>query len=157
MKADGLPHSEIPGSKPVSSSPKLIAAYHVLHRLPVPRHPPSALSSLTKKRLIFFLSYWVQQQNIQLSKNFKLLGHSHVRAQGSKLNSRKCNYHPGTPPFNPVTTIASFDGGGERDRTDDLLRARQALSHLSYTPCSVRSHPVSARSLLRTPNSEPTP
>ncbi len=25
-------------------------------------------------------------------------------------------------------------GGGERDRTDDLLRARQALSHLSYTP-----------------------
>ena len=26
------------------------------------------------------------------------------------------------------------DGGGERDRTDDLLRARQALSQLSYTP-----------------------
>jgi hypothetical protein len=28
-------------------------------------------------------------------------------------------------------------GGGERDRTDGLLRARQALSQLSYTPsCS---------------------
>ena len=27
-------------------------------------------------------------------------------------------------------------GGGERDRTDDLLRARQALSQLSYTPWS---------------------
>ncbi len=26
------------------------------------------------------------------------------------------------------------DGGGERDRTDDLLLAKQALSHLSYTP-----------------------
>ena len=25
-------------------------------------------------------------------------------------------------------------GGGERARTDDLLRARQALSQLSYTP-----------------------
>jgi hypothetical protein len=25
-------------------------------------------------------------------------------------------------------------GGGERNRTDDLLRARQALSQLSYTP-----------------------
>lgn len=25
-------------------------------------------------------------------------------------------------------------GGGERIRTDDLLRARQALSQLSYTP-----------------------
>jgi hypothetical protein len=28
-------------------------------------------------------------------------------------------------------------GGGERDRTDDLLRARQALSQLSYTPVSI--------------------
>ena len=27
-------------------------------------------------------------------------------------------------------------GGGERDRTDGLLRARQALSQLSYTPKS---------------------
>ena len=25
-------------------------------------------------------------------------------------------------------------GGGERSRTDGLLRAKQALSHLSYTP-----------------------
>ena len=29
------------------------------------------------------------------------------------------------------------DGGGERDRTDDLLRARQALSQLSYTPIPI--------------------
>ena len=43
----GFPHSEISGSKPVCGSPKLIAAYHVLHRLLVPRHPPYALSSLT--------------------------------------------------------------------------------------------------------------
>jgi hypothetical protein len=28
-------------------------------------------------------------------------------------------------------------GGGERSRTDDLLRARQALSLLSYTPTLV--------------------
>ena len=28
----------------------------------------------------------------------------------------------------------AISGGGERIRTDDLLRARQALSHLSYTP-----------------------
>ena len=26
------------------------------------------------------------------------------------------------------------NGGGKRDRTDGLLRARQALSQLSYTP-----------------------
>ena len=45
----GLPHSEIPGSKPACGSPRLIAACHVLHRLLLPRHPPCALSSLTTK------------------------------------------------------------------------------------------------------------
>ena len=44
---DGFPHSEISGSTLVCSSPKLIAACHVLHRLLAPRHPPYALSSLT--------------------------------------------------------------------------------------------------------------
>src|SRR6201988_4538903 len=45
----GFPHSEICGSKDACSSPQLIAAVHVLHRLEVPRHPPCALSSLTIK------------------------------------------------------------------------------------------------------------
>ena len=43
----GFPHSEICGSKDMCSSPQLIAAYHVFHRLLVPRHPPCALFSLT--------------------------------------------------------------------------------------------------------------
>ena len=47
MMAGGLPHSDISGSTPVCGSPKLIAAYHVLHRRSKPRHPPSALRSLT--------------------------------------------------------------------------------------------------------------
>src|SRR5256714_9245842 len=47
MTPAGFPHSDIPGSKPVCGSPRLIAAYHVLHRLLVPRHPPCALSNLT--------------------------------------------------------------------------------------------------------------
>ena len=43
----GFPHSDISGSKDICSSPKLFAAYHVFHRLLVPRHPPCALYSLT--------------------------------------------------------------------------------------------------------------
>ena len=43
----GFPHSDIHGSKDICSSPWLFAAYHVLHRLSVPRHPPCALYSLT--------------------------------------------------------------------------------------------------------------
>ena len=43
----GFPHSDISGSMDICSSPKLFAAYHVFHRLSVPRHPPCALISLT--------------------------------------------------------------------------------------------------------------
>ena len=44
MTPPGFPHSEIRGSKAVCASPRLIAACHVLRRLPVPRHPPCALN-----------------------------------------------------------------------------------------------------------------
>ena len=47
MNLSEFPHSEISGSMLICSSPKLIAAYHVFHRLPVPRHSPCALVRLT--------------------------------------------------------------------------------------------------------------
>ena len=52
----GLSHSEINGSKVICTYPSLIAAYHVLHRLHEPRHPPCALNyflnfSYLKERL----------------------------------------------------------------------------------------------------------
>ena len=59
----GFPHSGIPGSKPVSGSPRLIAAYYALHRLRAPRHPPYALSCLT-------IHYqYTSCPHMQLSKN----------------------------------------------------------------------------------------
>ena len=39
----GLPHSDTRGSIRICQSPRLFAAYHVLRRLPEPRHPPCAL------------------------------------------------------------------------------------------------------------------
>ena len=45
----GLPHSDITGSMVICTYPMLFAAYHVLLRLPEPRHPPFALC------LLFFL------------------------------------------------------------------------------------------------------
>ena len=57
---------------------------------------------------------------------------------------RTCSEHPDplrrfavtrTHQRRTVRTAAPHDrGGGERDRTDDLLLAKQALSQLSYTP-----------------------
>ena len=45
--SSGFPHSDISGSMDICSSPKLFAAYHVLHQLSVPRHPPCTLNNLT--------------------------------------------------------------------------------------------------------------
>ena len=43
----GFPHSDIPGSSDICSSPRLFAACHVLLRLLMPRHSPCALIRLT--------------------------------------------------------------------------------------------------------------
>ena len=40
LQHGGLSHSEIPASTAICASTGLIAAYHVLHRLREPRHPP---------------------------------------------------------------------------------------------------------------------
>ena len=75
MSRTGLPHSEIPGSKRVFRSPRLIAAYHVLHRLPTPRHPPCALSSLTPLRVTLIVHYFLPSDaSLRLSSQKSLAG-----------------------------------------------------------------------------------
>jgi hypothetical protein len=49
----GFPHSEILGSKLIRSSPGLIAAYYVLHRLHAPRHPLDALKALDRSHYLY--------------------------------------------------------------------------------------------------------
>ena len=58
----GFPHSEIPGSLDICSSPRLIAACHVLLRLLMPRHSPCALSSLTLRTIFLdMVLSWIMQ------------------------------------------------------------------------------------------------
>ena len=57
LQNDGLSHSEIFGSKVICTYPKLIAAYHVLHRLREPRHPPCALAYFLSN-VLFLYWYW---------------------------------------------------------------------------------------------------
>ncbi len=40
--------------------------------------------------------------------------------------------------------LKNLGNGGERARTDDLLRARQALSQLSYTPKNLLCRPAAS-------------
>ena len=113
MTQGGLPHSEISGSTPVCGSPKLIAAYHVLHRLLVPSHPPLALSRLTTENLLGALRI---HENIRRPK-----------ATFVRCDLKKTLYAVVKEP----RVGSSGDG---RDRTGGLLLAKQALSQLSYVP-----------------------
>ena len=125
----GLPHSEIPGSKPVCGSPRLIAAYRVLPRLSAPRHPPCTLSSLTKLEHSFpgesYRSY-----PIQLSK-------SSIEDHWDPCFSRNASRRPSRrnhASHEPADRLLKEPGGADRVRTDDLRLARAALSQLSYSP-----------------------
>ena len=60
----GFPHSDICGSKIICISPQLFAAYHVFHRLPVPRHSPCALVRLTFQT--FFQNIWYPLDSLLL-------------------------------------------------------------------------------------------
>ena len=119
----GLPHSEIPGSKPVCGSPRLIAACHVLHRFSAPRHPPSTLSSLTIKylRRESFSFYPTLLSKIAITADQKAL--RILRKAVSSALTRA-----------GFIAIPSGVGGAERARTADLRLAKPPLSQLSYSP-----------------------
>lgn len=53
INRDGLPHSDTRGSTLLCSSPRIFAAWHVLHRHCMPRHPPYAL--------FYFYLAWLAQ------------------------------------------------------------------------------------------------
>lgn len=131
---EGLPHSGILGLASVCDYPRLIAAYHALHRLLVPRHPPYTLSILTPLR--FGETEWIPDR------------YSIVKEQ--------------IPPITEHRLSARLPrrtrGGDERNRTADPLLAKQVLSRLSYIPtptlrivdCGMRNE----NSAIRNPHSE---
>ncbi len=102
----GFPHSEISGSRVVCTSPELIAACHVLHRLLTPRHPPYALSNLIQSK---------GGDTCFLALPCKL-----SKSVSGAISSQK--------------KVSSSLGGANRARTGDLRLAKPALSQLSYSP-----------------------
>ena len=107
----GCPIRKSPAHSLFSGSPKLNAASHVLHRLSTPSHPPIALSSLTINPLLW-----------ETPKDFSFF----------QIHLSKSNRKRATSPAK-ISVLQNL-GGGERIRTDDPLRAKQALFQLSYTP-----------------------
>ena len=144
---EGLPHSEIFGSKPVCGSPKLIAAYHVLHRRPAPRHPPYALSSLTTaftllENTVVFVRLSLRafkNKDLRLSMNRgRVASRCGVRQNTTARSSPKGRTSAGVPRLSPGgpgwRRLPWPAGGADRARTGDPLVANQVLSQLSYSP-----------------------
>ena len=138
----GLPHSEIAGSKVAHTSPALIAACHVLHRLCMPRHPPIALTSRLRvhttngnadapsqaMRMIISACYLQPRRRStrvdqRRGRGIDLKTHSQCQIVRRKS--------PTPPKRDIVLFIPGKSGGACRDRTDDLKLAKLALSQLS--------------------------
>ena len=63
-------------------------------------------------------------------------------SSGQKTRAKQATFAlawlwPFPTPFSPPPSQHRFTGGGERDRTDDLMLAKHALSQLSYTPADL--------------------
>ncbi len=126
-----LPHSGIPGLTSVCDYPGLIAAYHALRRLLMPRHPPYTLSSLTPR--FFSRETAVDTDPYAIVKERPGFG------PGLPCGGQNARRRAASPPAR---------GGDERNRTADPLLAKQVLSQLSYIPTAARhgrsNHPGAA-------------
>lgn len=78
----------------VDSSPRHNAASHVLHRLPVPRHPPCALKHLQHKKPIRKKKLHIK--NTHTTTNPHNEGQRHMRARCSQPLSTNQTPHPTT-------------------------------------------------------------
>ena len=132
MTPAGFPHSDIPGSKSVCDSPRLIAAYHVLHRLLVPRHPPCALSSLTGNTKVLHL--WLTQRLVfsyQRASATRVAPRAAARMSSSDIRTPRYRYMACRE-----RQVSLESGGDSGARTRSLRLAKPALSQLSYIPGS---------------------
>ena len=122
----GLPHSDIPGSMDICSSPRLFAACHVLLRLLMPRHSPCALSSLTYRRSHSDLSEnsWFSLRIMQALQRSKLYVTLHPFGCCSTINLFPLCLHRETSllPYLLFVTLFSFQGADRRPQASACLR-----------------------------------
>ncbi len=139
LPKEGFPHSDIRGSTIARISPRLIAACHVLHRLLVPRHPLNALliliSSPPARRINphrnASCALHVQSDNNATPRHSLRQGSQPCRTLDITIQIQLLNNveHPEHSRAQcGVFRKLIHTHGGDRDRTDDPLLAKQALS-----------------------------
>ena len=130
----GFPHSEISGSRVVCTSPELIAAYHVLHRLHAPRHPPCALSSLTIK-----FAHRKTLQHIFLTPSLFLMPSASLKPFPSTIISLTVLAslkHPASEELNLFWDHCLFDF--QRALTRNTLTSKAITAKLNYCKTLVK-------------------
>ena len=112
----GFPHSDIHGSRAAFASPWLFVDRYVLRRLPMPRHSPCALISLTFVRIMCPL----------VLVNFSTRLYCSVYP--FQKNQLDICYIISLFPFHIyLYSVFKVHGGLERTRTSDLTLIRRAL------------------------------
>ena len=103
-----------------SSSPRLIAAYHVFHRLQRQGIRPLLLITCFSRKKPLIISLF----NCQRSSKRSACSRTELRFDTISL----------TDVTYRLSSVQNMSGGGEGNRTHDPLRAKQMLSQLSYAP-----------------------
>ena len=133
----GFPIRKSSDHSSVDSSPRLIAASYVLHRLLVPRHPPCALKNLATKMLA---------STVQFSNNNR-----------RPLHTPRQN----PPPAEPNKQTQQERNGTETEMAPRKNKQRDARRHPTARPLRTQqrtyNRPPSPNPFQHTPTKEPTP
>jgi hypothetical protein len=130
----GYPIRTPSDQRSVDSSPRTIAASHVLHRLLMPRHPPCALDNLTNT-------------HIKKSRHNKTLQKQKMLASTVQFSTttRTTNPPTGTPTSRSndrtkTTTTGPHRNGNRRSSSQDPTVRPPTPTHVGSRGCSVFPH-----------------
>jgi hypothetical protein len=132
----GFPHSDIPGSKLVCQLPE------AFRRLPRPSSPPTAKASTVCASSLDHItprtlgSHALTRFRIPLgyTPSWRLPRSHRVVKELPRPEAKRSARATARPERLTPPHLGRLNGGAREDRTPDLLRAKQALSQLSYGP-----------------------
>jgi hypothetical protein len=149
-----LPHSDIRGSQLADSSPRLNAAYHVLHRLLAPRHPPYTLTSSARiastrqAGRIGSISLIFDAIDCSMHRLFRCHHSSVVKVLARAPAPRSRTNKNGLAPARPLAHKANaYPGQGPRcspysERVCSLVLPCRCAATVIYTPSRARLQPA---------------